>query len=123
MTKSFEEFEVHKKGVLLTKCIFILLKNPFLDKEYGFKDQIKRAVISITNNIAEGSEYNNNKQFVRYLKIAKGSCAEVRNMLILAKELEFCSVDEIQKSLNLTIEISQNISNFIKYLSTKLNTK
>jgi len=44
-------------------------------------------------------------------------------MLILAKELEFCSVDEIQKSLELTIEISQNISNFIKYLNTKLNTK
>ena len=123
MTKSFEEFEVHKKGVVLTKLIFSLVKNTSLDKEYGFKDQIKRAVVSITNNIAEGSEYNNNKQFVRYLKIAKGSCAEVRNMLILAKELEFCSVDEIQKSLNLTIEISQNISNFIKYLSTKLNTK
>ena len=123
MTKSFEEFEVHKKGVVLTKLIFSLVNNTSLDKEYGFKDQIKRAVISITNNIAEGSEYNNNKQFVRYLKIAKGSCAEVRNMLILAKELEFCSEDEIQKSLNLTIEISQNISNFIKYLSTKLNTK
>jgi hypothetical protein len=44
-------------------------------------------------------------------------------MLILAKELEFCSVDEIQKSLELTIEISQNISNFIKYLNIKLNTK
>ncbi|WP_396181533.1 four helix bundle protein [Flavobacterium sp.] len=123
MTKSFEEFEVHKKGVLLTKLIFSLVNNTSLDKEYGFKDQIKRAVVSITNNIAEGSEYNNNKQFIRYLKIAKGSCAEVRNMLILAKELEFCSVDEIQKSLNLTIEISQNISNFIKYLNTKLNTK
>jgi four helix bundle protein len=123
MTKSFEEFEVHKKGVVLTKLIFSLVNNTLLDKEYGFKDQIKRAVISITNNIAEGSEYNNNKQFIRYLKIAKGSCAEVRNMLILAKELEFCSVDEIQKSLNLTIEISQNISNFIKYLNTKLNTK
>ena len=123
MTKSFEEFEVHKKGVVLTKLIFSLVNNTSLDKEYGFKDHIKRAVISITNNIAEGSEYNNNKQFVRYLKIAKGSCAEVRNMLILAKELEFCSEDEIQKSLNLTIEISQNISNFIKYLNTKLNTK
>lgn len=123
MTKSFEEFEVHKKGVILTKLIFSLVNNTSLDKEYGFKDQIKRAVISITNNIAEGSEYNNNKQFVRYLKIAKGSCAEVRNMLILAKELELCSEDEIQKSLNLTIEISQNISNFIKYLNTKLNTK
>ena len=121
MTKSFEEFEVHKKVVLLTKNIFILLNKPSLEKEFGFKDQIKRAVISITNNIAEGSEYNNNKQFIRYLKISKGSCAEVWNMLILAKELEFCTNDEIQESLNLSIEISQNISNFIKYLNTKLD--
>ena len=121
MTKSFEEFEVHKKGVLLTKNIFILLNKPSLEKEFGFKDQIKRAVISITNNIAEGSEYNNNKQFIRYLKISKGSCAEVWNMLILAKELELCTNDEIQESLNLSIEISQNISNFIKYLNTKLD--
>ena len=123
MTKSFEEFEVHIKGVLLTKQIFKLLKSPSLEKEFGFKDQIKRAAISITNNIAEGSEYNSNKQFIRYLKIAKGSCAEVRNMLILARELEFCSDNEIQESFNLTVEISQNISNFIKYLSSKLENK
>lgn len=120
MTKSFEEFEVHQKGVLLTKQVFKLLNQSSVDKEYGFKDQIKRAVISITNNIAEGSEYNNNKQFVRFLKIAKGSCAEVRNMLILGRELEFYSKDEIQESIILSIEISQNISNFIKYLNTKL---
>ena len=85
MTKSFEEFEVYKKGILLTKQVFKIINNPSFGKEFGFKDQIKRAAISITNNIAEGSEYNNNKQFIRYLKIAKGSCAEVRNMLILTK--------------------------------------
>ena len=118
MTKSFEEFDVHKKAVLLTKQVFQLVNKPSFEKEYGFKDQIKRAVISISNNIAEGSEYNN-KQFVRYLKIAKGSCAEVRNMLILAKELQFCTENETKESLQLSIEISQNISNFIKYLDSK----
>jgi len=123
MTKSFEEFEVHKKGVLLTKKIYQLVKKPSFEKEFDFKSQIKRAVISITNNIAEGSEYNNNKQFIRFLKMSKGSCAEVRNMLILARELEFCSNDEIQESMILSIEISQNISNFIKYLNSKLDTK
>lgn len=123
MTKSFEEFEVHKKGVLLVKQVFQLLKKSSIEKEFGFKEQIKRAVISITNNIAEGSEYNNNKQFIRYLKIAKGSCAEVRNMLILARELEFCSEEEIQESLVLSVEISQNISNFIKYLNSKIENK
>ena len=123
MTKSFEEFEVYKKGILIAKQIFKLLNKSSLDKEFGFKDQIKRAVISITNNIAEGSEYNNNKQFVRYLKIAKGSCAEVRSMLILARELEFLTSDEIEESLILSTEISQNISNFIKYLSSNLELK
>ena len=78
-------------------------------------------MVSITNNIAEGSEYNNNKQFVRYLRIAKGSCAEVRNMLVLAVELNFVSADDAKSAYDLTIEISQNIANFMKYLisSTK----
>jgi|SRR5690606_9006727 four helix bundle protein len=121
MTKSFDEFDVHKKGVLLTKFIFKVLATRRLTNELGFRDQMKRAVISITNNIAEGSEYNNNRQFVRYLAIAKGSCAEVRNMLILGKELDFFSADEIQEGLALSLEISQGISNFIKYLNN--NTK
>ena len=120
MTKSFEEFEVYKKGVLLAKLIFVLLNNKNFEKEFGFKDQIKRAVISITNNIAEGSEYNTNKQLIRYLKISKGSCAEVRSMLILSRELGFCSQTEIEESYKTSIEISQNLSNFIKYLSTKI---
>jgi four helix bundle protein len=121
MTKSFEEFEVYQKGIQLAKLIFKLLENKSFDKEYSFKDQIKRAVISITNNIAEGSEYNNNnRQLIRYLKISKGSCAEVRSMLLLSRELGFCSQTEIEESYKTSIEISQNLSNFIKYLSTKI---
>ena len=54
------------------------------------------------------------------MKIAKGSCSEVRSMLILAKELELTSPLEIEKSYYLSIEISQNLSNFIKYLKTKM---
>lgn len=120
MTKSFEEFQVYQKGVQLTKLIFKLLENKSFEKEYSFKDQIKRAAVSITNNIAEGSEYNNNRQFIRYLKIAKGSYAEVRNMLVLCRELGFSDEIEIKESYNLTIEISQNLSNFIKYLGEKI---
>ncbi len=120
MTKSFEEFDVYMKGIQLAKLVFKLLENKTFEREYGFKDQIKRAVISITNNIAEGSEYNNNKQLIRYLKISKGSCAEVRSMLIISRELGFCSQIEIEESYKTSIEISQNLSNFIKYLSTKI---
>ena len=99
-----------------------MLNNKKFEKEFGFKDQFKRAVVSITNNIAEGSEYNNNRQFVRYLKYSKGSCAEVRNMLILAKELGFCNQECIQISYDLTIEISQSISNFTKFLINNYKT-
>jgi len=119
MTKSFEEFEVYKKGTLLAKIVFELLNSKSFEKEFGFKDQIKRAVVSITNNIAEGSEYNNNKQLIRFLKISKGSCAEVRSMLLLSKELQLCTPTEILEGYNLSIEISQNLSNFIKYLKPK----
>ena len=122
MTKSFEEFEVYKKSILLTKLVFELLNNKNFEKEFGLKDQMKRAVVSITNNIAEGSEYNNNRQFIRFLKYSKGSCAEVRNMLILSRELGFCNQNDIQISYDTSIEISQNISNFIKYLNSKLET-
>jgi len=120
MTESFEEFDVYMKRIQLAKLVFKLLENKTFEREYGFKDQIKRAVISITNNIAEGSEYNNNKQLIRYLKISKGSCAEVRSMLIISRELGFCSQIEIEESYKTSIEISQNLSNFIKYLSTKI---
>lgn len=54
------------------------------------------------------------------MKFAKGSCAEVRNMLILSKELKLTSEEEIQESVILSIEISTNISNFIKYLNANL---
>jgi four helix bundle protein len=99
MTKSFEEFDVYKKGIQLAKLVFKLLENKTFEREYGFKDQIKRAVISITNNIAEGSEYNNNKQLIRYLKISKGSCAEVRSMLIVSRNLAFVLKQKSKKAI------------------------
>lgn len=116
MSNNFVDFEVYKKSVQLTKGIYMLLSNPVFTRESAFSNQLKRAVLSITNNIAEGSEYNSNNQFIRYLKIAKVSCAEVRNMLILANELNFANIDELNGMINLSTEISQQLSNFINYL-------
>lgn len=120
MTKTFTEFEVYQKSIVLAKEIFRLMNTKSFEKEYGFKDQIKRAVVSISNNIAEGSEYNNNKQFIRFLRHSKGSCAEVRSMLILSKELDFCNEDETKMAIELSIEISKNLSKFIEYLKSRV---
>jgi four helix bundle protein len=120
MTKTFTEFEVYQKSIVLAKEIFVLMSKQNLEREYGFKDQIKRAVVSISNNIAEGSEYNNNKQFIRFLKHSKGSCAEVRSMLILSKELGFCTDEETIKGIELSTEISKSLSKFIEYLKSRV---
>ena len=114
--KNFVEFEVYQKAIELTKSIFKLLQEPQFTRETAFSNQLKRAVISISNNIAEGSEYNNNNQFIRYLKIAKGSCAEVKSMLILMVELEFVSYENAKPLQDMSVVISQQHSNFISYL-------
>ena len=120
LTKTFDQFEVYQKSILLAKEVFSLMNHPNFEREYGFKDQIKRAVVSISNNIAEGSEYNNNRQFVRFLSHSKGSCAEVRSMLILATELGLLQKEQVEAAIELSIEISKNLSKFMDYLKTKL---
>lgn len=116
MTVSFEDFPIYKKTIKFTVSIFKLLENENLQKEFSLKDQLKRAVLSISNNIAEGSEYGSNKQFIRFLWIAKGSCAEVRNMLFVLLSLNKLN-DETFKSLNQEcLDITKEIYHFIKYL-------
>ncbi len=77
----FEDLEVWQEAKTLTISIYQLMKD---NRDYGFRDQIQRASVSIMNNIAEGSESGSNATNVRFLQIAKGSCAEVRSMLYLA---------------------------------------
>ena len=87
-------------------------------KDWGFKDQIQRASVSIMNNIAEGSESGSDSKFVYYLNIAKGSCSEVRSMLYLCEDLSFCSAEEritLQTQLK---KISAGIVRLIQSLSS-----
>ncbi|PWN66783.1 four helix bundle protein [Chryseobacterium phosphatilyticum] len=120
MTKNFENFSVYTKSLDLIEKVYQFLQSQSFEKEFEFNNQIKRASFSISNNIAEGSEYNNNRQFIRYLKIAKGSCAEVTSMLIVSKRLKLGDENKTEEIITLSREISSNISNFIKYLSENL---
>ena len=120
MAVEFEKFEVYELAVDLTKNVFNLLAKEKSKHEFEFSNQLKRAVLSISNNIAEGSEYNNNLQFIRYLKYSKGSCAEVRNMLNL------CSVlyrEDTENLINDCKIVSIQLSKFIDYLSRTDNKK
>lgn len=91
----FEDALAWQKAKLLCVDIYKVFEN---SKDFGFRDQIQRAAVSVMNNIAEGFERKGNKEFTYFLYVAKGSCGEVRSMLILAKELNKIN-DEMQKKL------------------------
>lgn len=73
--EKFEDLDVWKEGVRLSVDIYQILKDC---RDYGFKDQVQRSVVSIPSNISEGFERKGNKEFIQFLYIAKGSCAELR---------------------------------------------
>lgn len=109
----FEDIFVWQKAESLTVKIYTL----FADcRDFGFRDQIQRATVSIGNNIAEGFERKGNKEFKRFLYIAKGSCGEVRSMLQLACKLGYIPKPIFNELYFLSVEISKMIYGFIKKL-------
>lgn len=115
--QSFEELEIWKKAQELGALIYELCEsNTKIAKDFSFKDQIKRAVLSISNNIAEGFEYNNNNDFYKFLRFSKGSCGEVRNCLLFSIKVKYTSADEINSMIEFARLLSKQIGNMMKYL-------
>ena len=114
MGASFEDLDVWKKSCRLAVTMYGLL----LDcRDYGLKDQMLRAAVSIPSNIAEGSERNSIPDFQRFINIAKGSAAELRTQLYIAQEVGIVAAEESQKLLH---EI-KSISRMLQALHTSLN--
>ncbi len=111
--KNFEDILSWQKSQELALKIYKVFKD---NRDYSFKDQIKRAVVSISNNIAEGFERNSNKELVRFLYIARGSCGEVRSMIYLARNLNYLSESEFKEIYQELIVISKLIFGFIRIL-------
>ena len=111
--RKLENLKIWNDSRVFVVAIYSMFKD---NHDYGFKDQIQRAAVSIMNNIAEGFEYGSDAQFVRYLRIAKGSCSEVKSMLYLCSDLGYCSLDkreELQRNLDL---ITSGIYKLMEYL-------
>ena len=89
-------------------------------KDFGFKDQIQRAAVSIMNNIAEGSESGSDAKFVNYLNTARGSCSEVRSMLYLCEDLGYCSSET---RIELQGQIKKISSGIVKLIESLNNEK
>jgi four helix bundle protein len=109
----FEDIIAWQKAKDLTTQIYTIFDSC---KDYSFRDQIRRASVSVMNNIAEGFERQTNKEFKNFLYISKGSCAEIRSMSDLAYELKYLSCKNKDLISASTIEISKILSGFIKTL-------
>ncbi|RSC94874.1 four helix bundle protein [Tenacibaculum singaporense] len=111
--KRFEDIIAWQKAQDFSLEVYKHFKS---SKEYSFKDQITRASVSISNNIAEGFDRSSNQEFIRFLYYALGSNSEVRSMLYLAVRLEFIYKDKEKstKLIHQSNEISRMIFGLIK---------
>ena len=123
MVYNFEELIIWQQAKDVARKIYILFQD---NRDFGFKDQIQRAAVSIMNNISEGFQRNkfakDNKQFINFLNIAYGSCAEVRNMLYLANEINYLSQEDTKELQEKVIGIECKIEVLIKKLQDNQNS-
>lgn len=114
--KKFEDLEIWKDARFLVGEIYKITSKIKFSKDYGLKDQIQRAAVSIMNNIAEDFEREGNVEFIRFLSISKGSAGEVRSLLYVAKDLGYINDEEFQLLFNSSVQLIKRISKLISYL-------
>jgi len=121
--RKFEDLKIWKLSLKITKKIYDLTSKSKFSRDFGLRDQIRRAIISVSSNIVEGFEKNNNNEFIRYLKIAKGSTGEVRNQLYIALTVGYITESEFKNLDAQLIDLSKQMGSFINYLVTKRKNK
>ena len=118
--KKFEDLESWKNARVFVKEIYKATTIAALQNDYGFQDQIRRASVSVMNNIAEGFGRFNNKEFRRFLDISVGSLLEVKSMLYLAEDMEYATPEHAEKLRDEADKIYFQLLAFISYLRNNI---
>ena len=119
--ESFTEIESWKQSRELVNEIYKVTTNGRFPKDYGLRDQIQRAVVSIMSNIAEGFDSGSKRSFISYLNHSYGSASEVESLLYIALDLGYISVEYFNRLRLKTKAIKSLIGGFIKYLRKNPN--
>jgi four helix bundle protein len=114
--QNFEDLKSWKKARELAGCIYELTRHEKFSRDFGLRDQIQRAASSVMHNIAEGFESGSDPEFVRFLKMARRSAAEVQSQLYLALDICYITEEERQKAHLLATEAKQLINGMMTYL-------
>jgi len=110
----FKKLRVWQKAKEIAVRIYQLVKTQSISKDFGYRDQIQRAAISIPANIAEGDELGTDKQSVRHFYIAKGSCAELQTLVIIGNEVGLIRNEIATSLLNECQMLSLMLAKIIK---------
>ena len=107
--EKFEDLIAWQKARVLTAKIYALTEQGKFSRDFGLRDQIRRAAVSIMSNIAEGFERGRSAEFHQFLSIAKGSCAELRTQLYVAFDAGYLSQDLFNELIASAVEVGQII--------------
>jgi len=110
----FEDLKVWQKARSLAVKIYKITSEGLIEKDFGLKDQMRRAAVSISSNIAEGDELGTNKLAIRHFYIAKGSSAELYTQLLIAQEIGYLTNDIKEDLTDDCLAISSMLMNLIK---------
>lgn len=109
---------VWKKGIELVKEVYLATQSYPQEELFGLTAQIRRCVVSIPSNIAEGCGRCSDKEFVRFLHIALGSAAELETQLIISRELSFLSSGKFENISTQNSEIIKMLTSLLKRLQS-----
>jgi four helix bundle protein len=117
----FEEIEAWKTARELTNLVYALSNQGSFGRDFGLRDQMRRAAVSILSNIAEGFESRTQALFIDFLGRAKGSAGELRAQAYVALDVGYLSQSQFEQVLNLVEKCSSQIARFIAYLESQPN--
>jgi len=117
----FEDLLVWQKAMQLVKHVYLLTEGGKLGRDYGLRDQMRRAAVSIPTNIAEGFERASRKEYLNFLNIAKGSAGELRSLLHVSVEVGSLDNAQYESLRDRAVEVSRFLSNQIKALRRTLH--
>ncbi len=121
--KTHRELHVWHKSMQLVVEIYKLVKLLPKEETYALSDQMRRSAISIPSNIAEGNARGSEKDFLRFLYISQGSCAELETQLLICQQLGYIPSAELENALRMNVEVSKMLRSFIEKIKKELPAK